>query len=83
MHIVNRKGIQTLVRKPEQEEPHWRVGRIMQMSVFERNRMGGLYCFVRAMVRVSRRFFCSLCSATKYADNEYCVYIFICRFRIS
>jgi hypothetical protein len=24
MHIVNKRGIQSLLRKPEQEEPHWR-----------------------------------------------------------
>jgi len=29
MHIVKKKGIQSLVRKPEQEEPRWRLGRIM------------------------------------------------------
>jgi hypothetical protein len=30
MHIV-KKGIQSLVRKPEKEEPRWRLGRIMEM----------------------------------------------------
>jgi hypothetical protein len=45
MHIVKKKRVQSLVRKPEQEEPHWRLGRIMEMSVFERNMMGGLDCF--------------------------------------
>ena len=42
VHIVNKKGIQSLLRKPEKEEPCWRLGRIMQMSVLERNVMGGL-----------------------------------------
>jgi hypothetical protein len=45
MHIVKKKGIQSFLRKPEQEEPCWRLGRIMQISVFERNMMGGLDCF--------------------------------------
>jgi len=44
MHIV-KKGIQSSLTKPEQEEPHWRLGRIMQMSLFERNMMGELDCF--------------------------------------
>jgi hypothetical protein len=29
MHVVKKKGKQSLLRKPEQEEPHWRLGRIM------------------------------------------------------
>ena len=42
MHIVKKKGTQSLLRKPEQEEPRWRLRRIMQMSVLERNMEGGL-----------------------------------------
>ena len=45
MHIVKKKGIQSLVRKSEKEEPCWRLGRITRMSVFERNMMGVLVCF--------------------------------------
>jgi hypothetical protein len=29
MHIVKREGMQSLVRKPEQEETLWRMRRIM------------------------------------------------------
>jgi hypothetical protein len=43
MHIV-KKGIQSLIIKPEKEEPRWRLGRIMEMSVFERKMMEGLDC---------------------------------------
>ena len=58
MHIRSKeKVIQSLLRKPEQEEPRWRLGRIMQMSVFERNMMGELDCF--CMIRVSGRYFCT------------------------
>jgi hypothetical protein len=38
MHIVKKKGIQSLLRKPEKEEPR-RLGRIMEMPVFERKMM--------------------------------------------
>jgi len=31
MDIVNKKGIQSLVRKLVQEEPRWRLGRMMEM----------------------------------------------------
>ena len=31
VHIAKKKGIQCLLRKPEQEEPRWRLGWIMQM----------------------------------------------------
>jgi hypothetical protein len=58
IHIVKKNGIRSLFRKPGQEEPR-RLGRIMQMSVFERKMMGGLDVFVRVMVRGSGRFFCS------------------------
>ena len=45
MRIVKKKGIQSLLRKPEQEKPLGRLGRIIEKSVFERNVMGGLDCF--------------------------------------
>ena len=51
MYIVKKKGIQSLVRNPEQE-PCWRLWRIKQMSVFERSVMEWIV-FVRVMVRVS------------------------------
>ena len=45
VNVVKKKRMQSLPRKPEQEEPHWRFSRILQMSVFERNMVGGLDCF--------------------------------------
>jgi hypothetical protein len=45
-HIVKKKGIQSLARKPEQEEPR-RLGRIMQMSVF--GRIGLFFRFFRRL----------------------------------
>jgi len=45
MHIVKEKGL-SLLRKPEQEEPRGRLGRIMRKSVFEGNRMGVLDCLL-------------------------------------
>jgi len=42
MRIVKRRGIQILLRKPEQEEPH---GKMIEKSLFERNRVGGFDCF--------------------------------------
>jgi hypothetical protein len=59
MHRVNKKGIQSLLRRPEQEEPLGGLRSIMEMTVFERNRMGGLDFFVRLKVRVSGGVFCS------------------------
>jgi hypothetical protein len=59
MHIVKKKGIQSLLRKPEEEEPLGRLWRIMLNSAFERNGIGRLDYFVRHMIRVSGRFFCT------------------------
>jgi hypothetical protein len=44
-HIVMKKEIQSVLRKPEQEEPVGRPGRVMCKSVFERDGMGRLDCF--------------------------------------
>jgi hypothetical protein len=51
MHVVKKNGIQNLLRKPEQEEPLGRIGSIVLTSLFERNWMGGLDCFVRLMIQ--------------------------------
>jgi hypothetical protein len=45
MHIVKTKGILSLLRKPNWEEPRWILGSVMKISVFERNMMGRLDCF--------------------------------------
>jgi hypothetical protein len=45
IHIVKKKRIQSFLRKHEEEEPLGRPGRIMLMSVFERNSMGSLDYF--------------------------------------
>jgi len=45
MHIVKKRGIESLFRKPEQEEPIGGLRRMIQKSVFERNRVGGFDCF--------------------------------------
>jgi len=44
-HIINKKGVQHLLIKPEQEEPLGRLWRIMKISMFERNMVGGFDCF--------------------------------------
>jgi len=45
MLIVKKRGIQSLVRKPEQEEPLGGLGRMIEKSVFERSGVGGLDFF--------------------------------------
>jgi len=45
MQVVKKNVIQSLLRKPEQEDPVGRQWSIMWKSVFERNRMGRLDCF--------------------------------------
>jgi len=39
--IVKKRGIQSLFRKPEQEEPLVGLGRMIEKSLFERNGVGG------------------------------------------
>ena len=46
MHIVKKKRIESLVRKPEQEERLGGLGRMIEKSVFERYRIGELYFFL-------------------------------------
>jgi len=41
MRIVKMRGIQILLRKPEEEETR---GRMIEKSLFERNRVGGFDC---------------------------------------
>jgi len=45
MLVVKKRGIQSLFRKPEQEEPLGGLGRMIVKSVFERNGVGGLDFF--------------------------------------
>jgi hypothetical protein len=44
-HLVMKKVRQSVLRKPEQEGPLGRPGRVMCKSVFQRDRMGGFNCF--------------------------------------
>jgi hypothetical protein len=68
MYFVKKQGIQILLRKPEQKEPHGKPWWIIELSVFERNGMGGFYHFVSLMIRVSGGFFYTSYSATKYTN---------------
>jgi len=45
MGIVKKRGIENLFRKPEQEEPIGGLERMIEKSVFERNRVEGFDCF--------------------------------------
>jgi len=45
MGIVKKRGIESLLRKREQEEQLGGLRRMIEKSVFERNRVGGFDCF--------------------------------------
>jgi hypothetical protein len=56
MCIVKKKGIQSLLRKPEQEEPLWRFGRIILCVCLKETKWEVWMVFVRLIIRVSAGF---------------------------
>jgi hypothetical protein len=59
MHIVKGEGIQSFLRKPEQEEPIWRLRRIIKIQSLKEIGLEVWIVFVMLMIRVSGGLFCT------------------------